>query len=281
MDGCLAQSTLVLKIDAQVMLLKNLDPANKVVNGSRGVIIGFQPAAAVPDVRSAPPVIGLPMTAVAAAVNKEANSTAAAYSNSQAVDSPDYADQFGDERDSTPTGLYPLVRFANGIERLCTPEEWSVEQGGKITAQRVQVPLKLAWAISIHKSQGMTLDRVELELSSVFEPGHAYVALSRAVSLEATRLLSFDPIKVRAHPAVLEFYRRLDAADGAAGTHKVTSSNTLTDSGLGDSSGAGPAPGLSEEQKARIAASKAAALERAAAKRAEREAMATAGQAHV
>lgn len=164
-----------------------------------------------------------------------------------------------------PTGLYPVVLFPNGVERLCTPEEWKVETGGRVTATRVQVPLRLAWAISIHKSQGMTLERVELQLASCFEPGQAYVALSRAVSLDATRLLSFDASRVRAHPSVLSFYSNLDRRDGHVAS--------VLQGGAADSSTsvADGSSNLTAEQQARMAANKAAALARAAAKKAERE----------
>ena len=54
-----------------------------------------------------------------------------------------------EEADNEPTGMYPIVRFGNGVERLITPAEWTVEQGYKVVARRVQIPLKLAWAISI------------------------------------------------------------------------------------------------------------------------------------
>lgn len=67
----------------------------------------------------------------------------------------------------------------------------------------------LAWAISIHKSQGQTLERVKVDLGKVFEKGQAYVALSRATSLETLQILNFNPSKVMAHPTVTRFYRTL------------------------------------------------------------------------
>ncbi|XP_072297936.1 ATP-dependent DNA helicase PIF1 [Eucyclogobius newberryi] len=104
---------------------------------------------------------------------------------------------------------YPRVRFLCGVTEVMKPERWVFKSGGGVHLSRQQLPLKLAWAISIHKSQGMTLDCVEISLARVFESGQAYVALSRARSLEGLRVMDFDPRVVKADPDVLQFYRRM------------------------------------------------------------------------
>jgi ATP-dependent DNA helicase PIF1 len=71
---------------------------------------------------------------------------------------------------------------------------------GKMEALRVQVPLILAWALSVHKSQGQTLERVKVDLGRTFEKGQAYVAVSRATCLEQLQILNFDPGKYVSWP---------------------------------------------------------------------------------
>lgn len=104
----------------------------------------------------------------------------------------------------------PVVQFRNNKEYVARHERWVVKTASGGSLARKQVPLKLAWAFSIHKAQGLTLDCVEMSLSRVFEAGQAYVALSRAQSLETLRVLDFNSAQVWANPDVLQFYQRLD-----------------------------------------------------------------------
>jgi ATP-dependent DNA helicase PIF1 len=82
--------------------------------------------------------------------------------------------------------------------------------GSQIEVSRVQVPLMSAWALTIHKCQGMTLDKCVLDLSQCFGFGMAYVALSRCKSLEGLQIVGWQGGReIRADPVVDEFYRSL------------------------------------------------------------------------
>lgn len=103
----------------------------------------------------------------------------------------------------------PLIRFANNSVRRITPfEVFQATSGGAMT--REQLPIKLAWCLTVHKSQGMTLDRLELQLDDAFDYGQVYVALSRVTSLNGLWIKG-KPITqkiVKAHPDVIEFHNR-------------------------------------------------------------------------
>ncbi len=103
---------------------------------------------------------------------------------------------------SKETG-YPTIITNHGKTITIEPTTWSVDDGDKVLAQIEQVPLRLAWAITVHKSQGMSLDAVELDLSRAFEYGQGYVALSRARSLSGLKLLGFNGNALVVHPKVL------------------------------------------------------------------------------
>ncbi|KAG8803492.1 hypothetical protein FRC16_005162 [Serendipita sp. 398] len=96
-----------------------------------------------------------------------------------------------EEKDPSPR--WPTVQFTSGEVMQFGPASFEVVNArGKREVMRMQVPLILAWALSIHKSQGQTLERVKVNLQGIFEKGQAYVAVSRATSLEALQVLNFD-----------------------------------------------------------------------------------------
>ncbi|KAM5291690.1 ATP-dependent DNA helicase PIF1 [Ctenodactylus gundi] len=153
---CPVSRLLQLKLGAQVMLVKNLAVSRGLVNGARGVVVGFE---------------------------------------------------------AEGRGL-PRVRFLCGVTEVIHTDRWTVQATGGQLLSRQQLPLQLAWAMSIHKSQGMSLDCVEISLGRVFASGQAYVALSRARSLQGLRVLDFDPMVVRCDPRVLHFYNTLQRRQG-------------------------------------------------------------------
>jgi ATP-dependent DNA helicase PIF1 len=140
---------LILMEESQVMLIANVDPGAGLVNGSRGIVVGFCGA----------------------------------------------------------TGL-PVVEFLNGVRRPVGTHAWPIEDYPFVA--RTQVPLRLAWAVTIHKCQGSTLDSALVDIGSGnFEYGQAYVALSRARTLDGLFVHDFDPAAFRAHPTVKKFYKGL------------------------------------------------------------------------
>ncbi|HET9173714.1 MAG TPA: HRDC domain-containing protein [Candidatus Saccharimonadales bacterium] len=167
----LAPEELVLKIGAEVMFVAN-DFATGFVNGSRGVVVGFE-------------------------------------------------------------NSLPLVKSHKGKVIKVEPYSWTISEDGRVKAEAVQLPLRLAWAITIHKSQGMSLDAAEIDLSKSFTPGMGYVALSRVRSLEGLYLAGINAMALQLHPDIYEFDRRLMAASSelAATTLDYKGDNEATSDG--------------------------------------------------
>lgn len=209
LSNCMAPPCLSLKLGAQVMLIKNLDES--LVNGSLGKVVGFMDEKEFEIFQR--------------------NETD--YETYEAT-GPDHEQllqlrklKAKDSDSGRGGGLkLPYVRFTNtdGTSRniLVQPETWKIElPNGEVQASRTQVPLILAWALSIHKAQGQTLERVKVDLGRVFEKGQAYVALSRATCQEGLQVLRFDPAKVMAHEKVRQFYNSLYGSDGLDASSKL------------------------------------------------------------
>ncbi|KAL4068373.1 ATP-dependent DNA helicase PIF1 [Scleroderma yunnanense] len=189
LDRLVAPRSVLLKVGAQVMLIKNLVQGH-LVNGSVGQVVGFS-------------------TPQEASRNSTDIGTEEGMKGNKAEAMTRYSD-----------AKWPVVRFTNGRELLCVPADFTVNNAiGEMEARRRQVPLILAWALSVHKSQGQTLERVKVDLARTFEKGQAYVALSRATSLDTLEVYSFHPSKIMVHPRVLDWHEDIEREEIMTGVH--------------------------------------------------------------
>jgi len=99
---------------------------------------------------------------------------------------------------------WPVVATRQGKKIAVEPVDWNIEESGKVKATITQVPLRLAWAITVHKSQGMSLDAAVIDLTRAFEYGQGYVALSRVRTLDGLHLLGVNERAFEVHPDVGE-----------------------------------------------------------------------------
>ena len=104
-------------------------------------------------------------------------------------------------------GDIPMVKFLNGRELPIDYNVWEHQEQEKKILRIIQIPLKLAYALTIHKSQGCSLDYVEIDLSNTFADGQAYVALSRVRNLEGLSIIEIDFDKIRANEKAVAFYK--------------------------------------------------------------------------
>jgi ATP-dependent DNA helicase PIF1 len=104
----------------------------------------------------------------------------------------------------------PVVLFLDGKILEIKPHEFVIDENGDIV-KKIQIPLILSWAITIHKAQGMSLEMVETDIgNSIFEYGQAYVVLSRIKNIEGLSLLNVDYSKIKAHPKIIKYYEKLN-----------------------------------------------------------------------
>lgn len=155
---CMAPENLQLCVGAQVMLIKNLNVAAGLANGSRCIIIGFAPQG------------------------------------------------------------QPIVRFLNGHEMIMQTAVWSMRVSETARIRRTQFPLKLAAAVSIHKSQGCSLDLARIDLGQrIFSDGQFYVAASRVRSIEGLSVISINWNKLTTSQKVKDFYAKHRALRATSG----------------------------------------------------------------
>ena len=124
---------------------------------------------------------------------------------------------FGEDDDH---GILPKVKLTDGTVLVVEPETWSVDNdAGKTIASFQQIPLRLAWAITIHKSQGMTLEAAEINLSHTFEKGQGYVAISRLKALNGLKLLGINQQALELDSLAIKADRRFQELSDEAETH--------------------------------------------------------------
>lgn len=110
----------------------------------------------------------------------------------------------------------PVIKTVSGKVITIGRASWRIEDEGNLKAEITQYPLRLAWAITVHKSQGMSLDAVEVDLSKSFEKGMGYVALSRVRTLAGLSLLGFNQMALQVNEEVLEFDQQLRSLSESA-----------------------------------------------------------------
>jgi ATP-dependent exoDNAse (exonuclease V) alpha subunit len=98
--------------------------------------------------------------------------------------------------------LFPIIKTKTGNIIQATPVDWTLSEGDDDLATITQLPLRLAWAMTIHKSQGVSLDAAVMDLSKTFEYGQGYVALSRVRSLRGVHLLGINNKALQVHPQI-------------------------------------------------------------------------------
>ncbi len=187
------QDDLVLKVGSKVMFIKNNTELG-VSNGTMGELIGFA-AVKVDDSKDSSDDL-IEDDDIGSDKDGDVDNDKQAAKSAKEKAKKDKA-----KIKKPTTQKMPVVRLNTGREVIAEPEEWIIEdETGDVLASYEQVPLCLAWAITIHKSQGMTLEAAEIDLSRTFELGQGYVALSRLKSLAGLQLLGMNDMSLQLDP---------------------------------------------------------------------------------
>ena len=187
------QDDLVLKVGSKVMFIKNNTELG-VSNGTMGELIGFA-AVKIDDSKDSSDNL-IEDDDIGSDKDSDVGNDKQAAKSAKEKAKKDKA-----KIKKPTTQKMPVVRLNTGREVIAEPEEWIIEdETGDVLASYEQVPLCLAWAITIHKSQGMTLEAAEIDLSRTFELGQGYVALSRLKSLAGLQLLGMNEMSLQLDP---------------------------------------------------------------------------------
>ncbi|WP_201544928.1 AAA family ATPase [Psychrobacter immobilis] len=215
------QDDLVLKVGAKVMFIKNNTELG-VSNGTMGELIGFAAVKINDDKDNSDDLIEDDSESTESETDKSTKGKGKKTTKDK--DKPKVK--------KPSTQKMPVVRLNSGREVIAEPEEWIIEdETGDVLASYEQVPLCLAWAITIHKSQGMTLDAAEIDLSRTFELGQGYVALSRLKSLAGLQLLGMNDMSLQLDPLARGADKRFIAlSDEADANYAMLDEESMTQS---------------------------------------------------
>lgn len=222
-SSVMVEKVVTLKVDAQIMMLKN-KPESELFNGSLGKVLFFTTERLEKTMKDFYRIIDddvvLDMRIVGQAI-----------ANPLIWESREFQQDFHSRplsragnlqtlinnaiKVSSREPVYPYIRWSLNDDRfyyeLMLPERFPVDlPGDKAGMERTQLPIMLCWALSIHKAQGQTIQRLKVDLRNIFEAGQVYVALSRAVSRDKLQVLNFNPKRIRANEKVKEFYQNLE-----------------------------------------------------------------------
>ncbi len=245
------EAVMRLKKGAQVILTKNLNPAKGLVNGSRGIVINFAPARENNEDSGSDHEEGSDTDRSNTKVESKLESKIkhpkndaehkrrlprrtdgdSDDSDSASSDTPetlsDVSDVLADASDDAK--LWPVVKFTCGVIMTIVPDKWEITQQTKVLAKVEQVPLLLGWALTMHKSQGMTLDRVRMSMRLVFEYAQAYVALSRVKTIGGLCIEGlFNVSSIKTHPRAKKFYDDIEFPDGVPKEEKIDPTRPTT-----------------------------------------------------
>ena len=211
------QDDLVLKVGAKVMFIKNNTELG-VSNGTMGELIGFAAVKIDDSKDSSDDLI------------EDDDDSAESENDKNVKGKSKKAIKEKPKSKKPTTQKMPVVRLNSGREVVAEPEEWIIEdETGDVLASYEQVPLCLAWAITIHKSQGMTLEAAEIDLSRTFELGQGYVALSRLKSLAGLQLLGMNDMSLQLDPLARGADKRfLVLSDEADANYSMLDEESMT-----------------------------------------------------
>lgn len=142
---------------------------------------------------------------------------------------------------------FPVIEMTDGTRITIKPVTWEIVEEKKIIASIEQLPLRLAWAITVHKSQGMSLDAAEIDLSKAFVYGQGYVALSRVRTLDGLKVLGMHPNALQVDPKVVQqdtrFHKGSEVAEEAFLAMEETEVSQMHERFVVAQGGTLPAPG--------------------------------------